>query len=387
MAATAVASAEVDAGRDTPWLEEVLTRSDPRFGGWLARAEELKLQILVTVVDRSATQWPRHELRVDAEYFYPASAIKLMLAVAALRTLNAAAEEPIDLSSLIRRCEPGRPGCEPPREDADEERAGDDARKHRRLRLGQEIRKMLTWSDNDSYNRLWDIVGHREANDAMAALGFSSVRFHHRMNAPAERSLRSMRTVVLRGGKKALVFKGRHSDYEPPPTPAAQLKVGQAYNDRGKLVEEPMSFAKKNYASLRELQRMLLSLLFPSHPDAAALALPDEQRQLLLDAMTERFDSEKNAAEHHPLSPGVLEVLPKDQVRYVGKSGRAYGFHMENAYIENRQSERGFLVTVTVYANPDGVLNDDDYGYDETTRPLLAAVGKALAGALLVSPR
>lgn len=384
-AASATTTASAVTPPERPWLERELERSDPRFAKWLADADALKLQILVTVVDPAASEWTRHELRVDAEYFYPASAIKLMLAVAALRTLNEAAAEPVDLTSLIRRCEPGRPGCEPPREDAEEKDAAeDDKRKHRRLRVGQEIRKMLSFSDNDSYNRLWDIVGHREANEALAALGFSSVRFHHRMNAPAERSLRTMRTVVLRPGDKALIFKGRNSDYKPPPTPAKQLNVGTAHNNRGKLVEEPMSFAEKNNASLHDLQRMLLSVLFPSRPEAAALELPEAQRELLIEAMTERFESDKHAAEHHPLTPGVLEVLPKDKVRYVGKSGRAYGFHLENAYIEHRDSKRALFVTVTVYANPNGVLNDDDYGYDETTRPLLAAVGKALAEALLV---
>ena len=31
-------------------------------------------------------------------------------------------------------------------------------------------------------------------------------------------------------------------------------------------------------------------------------------------------------------------------------------------------------------------LDDDDYGYDDTTRPLLAAVGKALTEVLLLDP-
>ena len=50
----------------------------------LADAETHKLQMLVTVVGKS--EWTTHELRVDAEYFYPASAIKTFLAVSALRT-------------------------------------------------------------------------------------------------------------------------------------------------------------------------------------------------------------------------------------------------------------------------------------------------------------
>ena len=41
------------------------------------------------------------------------------------------------------------------------------------------------------------------------------------------------------------------------------------------------------------------------------------------------------------------------------------------------------FVTVTVYANPNGILNDDDYGYDETTKPLLSSLGEVLTRELL----
>ena len=99
--------------------------------------------------------------------------------------------------------------------------------------------------------------------------------------------------------------------------------------------------------------------------------------------MTARLSSRKHAAEHGPLTPGVLEVLPLKRARYVSKSGRAYGFHLENAFIEDTKTHRGLFVTAVVYVNPNGVLNDDDYGYDDTSKPLLAALGEALTRALL----
>ena len=47
----------------------------------------------------------------------------------------------------------------------------------------------------------------------------------------------------------------------------------------------------------------------------------------------------------HRLAGAELEVLAARQVRYVNKSGRAYGFHLENAYVEDRESGRAFFVT------------------------------------------
>ena len=372
------------------WFERTLRASDPQLSAWLDQAESLRLQIVVTEVRPGTAPWPSYGFRVDAEYFYPASAIKTLLAVAALRTMNARGGEDIHPLTLIRRCRQGRPGCEPPSADEEEKKEGEESHdsedekpKHKKLRVGEELHKLLAYSDNDSYNRFWDIVGQREINEDVQALGLSSVRFHHRMDAPADRSRRTLRVALLPPGKAALVSKARQSDYQLPPTPAKRLLVGEAYND-GKLHQEPMSFAEKNYIPLGDLQRVQLSLLFPDRPEAAKLGLSEAQRGILIKAMTARLTSAGHAAVHHPFSPGALEVLPAERLRLVGKSGRAYGFHIDNAYIEDIESKRAFFLTATVYANPNGVLNDDDYGYKETSGPLLAAIGKAVTQALLV---
>jgi hypothetical protein len=366
------------------WVVRSLRASDSRFEGWLQRADELRLQILVTVVEPQPSGPPRlteHGYRVDAEYVYPASAIKTFLAVAALRTLRRLSEKAgaaVDGSTRIMRCREDRGGCKPPPADAKGRSEAEDA-EHERLWVGQEIRKLLSYSDNDSYDRLYDIVGHRELNVEMAALGFRTVRFHHRMNAPASRSRILRRVTLLPRGGRAIDIPRRISDFDPAPTPASRLDVGTAHlGERGR-VEAPMSFAAKNYASLRDMQRLNLSLLLPGHPGALDLGLDDAARKLLIEPMTGRLRPLRNAERHKPLLPGVLEVLPEQRVRYVGKSGRAYGFHLENAYVQDLESKRGMLVTVSVYANPNGVLNDDNYDYDDTTKPLLSALGKALA--------
>lgn len=381
-AASAVASSRA---AEPPWLDRTLRASDPRWEGWLAQAEALRLQILVTVVSENGA-WQTHAYRADAEYFYPASAIKTFLAVASLRVLSRKIDGDIPLGSRILRCAEKKPGCEPPKEDEDPEQPpGDEKRKHDpKIRVGDEIRKMLSYSDNDSYNRLYDIVGHAELNEEMRAMGFESVRFHHRMSAPAEESRATLRVLVRPPGMAGLELPKRTSTFEPAPTQATGLEVGTAYRDKRGLVEEPLSFANKNYVSLRDLQRINVSLLYPERKDAAPLGLSDEQRKHLLSSMTTSFKNKKHAAEHSPLSPGVLEAAPDEPIRYIGKSGRAYGFHLENAFVKNERNGRAFFVTATVYSNPNGVLNDDDYGYDETTRPLLASLGATLTRALLV---
>lgn len=374
-----------DAKPAEPWLATTLRESDPRWIDWLQQAESLRLQILVTPIAPDGTPSEPLELRVDAEYFYPASAIKTLVAISALRALSARAGGDIPLGTRIERCRDDKPGCQPPREDEDEEKDPDanGKRKHEKLRVGEEITKLLSYSDNDSYNRLFDIVGHRELNEDMVKLGLPTVRIHHKMNAPAERSRATPRVVLFPPGTKAITMPRRNSDLELPATPVGGLLVGNAYRDGKGLVEEPLSFATKNYVSLRDLQRINLSLISPGIPGALDLGISDAQKKHLIAAMTLVVRPTKRAADHGPLSPGVLDVLPPERIRYVGKSGRAYGFQLENTYIEDTKTHRAYFVTATVYSNPDGILNDDDYGYDEVTRPLLASLGQVLTKKLI----
>ncbi|MBI4957696.1 MAG: serine hydrolase, partial [Myxococcales bacterium] len=402
-ASAAPAGSALAAPRADDWVERALYASDPRFEAWLARAHELRLQILVTLVEPGAASWVTHGYRADAEYFYPASAVKVFLAVAALRALDERAGRPIAPGTRIRRCRPKRPGCEPPDPDVDdaeskqgeaskkgegESKQSDDPdapKKHEKLYVGEELAKLLTFSDNESYNRFWDVVGHRELNERMAALGFPAVRFHHRMDTPAERSKHTLRVLLSPPRGKGFEVRARDSDLVLAPTPAAELSIGTAYHDGRRRVDEPMSFAAKNYASLADLQRMVRALLFPERPDSVPLGLDPSEHKLLVDAMTAHLPGSARMNDHHPLAPGVLEVVPAERVRYVGKAGRAYGFLLDNAFVEDRTTHRGFFLTATVYANPDGVMNDDDYAYEELARPILKAVGAAIARAVFGS--
>ena len=384
-----------------PLLARTLRVGEPALGRFFDQAATLRLQILVTTVPPGGGPWATYGYRVDAEYFYPASAIKTFLAVAALRSMSKRAGGDIPPLTRIERCVDNHPDCDPPEVDEDDEdgadagapteapspdgKDADKRKKHKKLRVGEEIQKLLSFSDNDSYNRLFDIVGHRELNEQMAELGYGSVRFHHRMDTPAERSRRTLRVLLLPPGKRAIEIPARTSDFEPAPSPATDLLIGTGYHDGNRLIEEPMSFSRKNYVSLRELQRLNRALLFPEQEAGPPLGLSDKQRALILGAMTAKLGPERRVAEHYPLSPGVLDVLPADRVRYVAKSGRAYGFHLDNAYLEDRVSGRALFVTVTVYANPKGVLNTDDYGYDEISRPLLRALGAALTRTFLLA--
>jgi hypothetical protein len=179
-----------------------------------------------------------------------------------------------------------------------------------------------------------------------------------------------------------LVVPRRTSDFELDPTPVAGTSVGRAhYDDDGQLVARQAEFRFKNYVSLRDLQRLLLSIVDPSLPGATDTGLSTSERRFLFDALEQdprdsqnpRYQGERYAISHYkPIWRGVSREL-----RVISKGGRAYGFEVDNAYLAHRQSGRSMFIAIVAYANPNEIVNDDGYAYH-----LTASLFEAIAGEL-----
>jgi len=72
-------------------------------------------------------------------------------------------------------------------------------------------------------------------------------------------------------------------------------------------------------------------------------------------------------------------VIGAGNARVYDKTGEAYGFSIENAWVVDEATGRGFFLAATLYTNADGVLNDDAYEYDTIAHPFLADLGEAAA--------
>ena len=81
--------------------------------------------------------------------------------------------------------------------------------------------------------------------------------------------------------------------------------------------------------------------------------------------------------------PGLARVIPPAHLRIYSKVGCAYGNSVENTWIEDTRTGRGFALAAVVYTNPDGVMNDDEYAYETLAWPFLAAVAEVVARAVL----
>jgi len=365
---------------------EALLRADDRCASIVERAHEHRLQVMVavpSVAKDGRVTLQRSSFGDTQRYFYPASAIKLCGAVAALQHLNdynrkRGTELGFDSRLVI---EPRFDGDV--RVEADASNVVDQV-----LTVRHALRKLLIVSDNQAYNHCMDLCGLDNLNRAMWSAGFSSTRLWHRLSE--SRTLaenRQTRTVRV----DSVEFPAREAPIELRNDAFRDLQIGDGYMSRGRKVDGPMSFEDNNAISLLDLQDLLVEVVRPEI-DTGKRGFPEisvSQRSFFVKTMCELPRQSRNPVyddvEDHYCKfiwRGVSQVVPSQHLRVYNKVGRAYGFSIENAYVEDARTGDGFFIAVVVYTNPNGILNDNRYSYEEIADPFLDAVGEVVARAV-----
>ncbi|HVS03331.1 MAG TPA: serine hydrolase [Thermoanaerobaculia bacterium] len=368
-------------------LEDILA-SHPGLAPVLAAAREHRLQVVLGLVEEGADGRPvllQHRFRAGAEYLYPASTVKLFAAVAALERLAELRAEtglPIDQDTplVYHRLFAGE-------ERVDHDPSNSDGGA---VTVRHEIRKLFLVSDNEAFNRLYELVGQDRLAASLARAGLGEARIAHRLSEPrnAEENRTFPRIDFVGDG-----FVHTLPQRQSPPLPAAPavpgLQIGDAYVAGDETVQGAMDFSVKNRVALAALQRGLCMVV---RPDVACggpgYALADADRELLLEAMSQyprESDNPVYDPDEYPdawgkyLLPGVARVVSSERLRIYNKYGQAYGFTLDNAWVVDRGTGQSFFLAVALYTNADGVLNDDRYEYDEVALPFLADLGEAVA--------
>ena len=361
---------------------EALLRAQPeRFATVMADPAHYRVQIIYTQIDRDADNRPSfrsYRYRVNpAEYFYPASTVKLPAAVLALEKLErlglsrgttmltgAAA----DFQTTAERDETA-PGGLPS--------------------VAHYIRKIFLVSDNDAFNRLYEFIGQQEFNESLQARGFVNTRIVHRLELALD-PLQNQQTNPVRfvDGEVTLYEQDAvHSDRSYMGTQPELL--GKAEIVAGKYRRRPKDFAAKNAFPLQEMHDFLRTLLFPESVD--------DERRFRLSAEDYRFlyrqmsayaaDSGIDAySDRGAYLQGYVKFLMyggsaasiPERIRIFNKVGDAYGFLTDCAYVVDFENKVEFLLAATVYTNENQTFNDDDYEYDEIGQPFLANLGQAI---------
>jgi hypothetical protein len=350
----------------------------------LENEDKYHVQILYTQIDRHEDNSPvfrQFSYGLDDEkYFYPASTVKLPIAVLALEWLESQDVRGLSKESMMV---------------VDSVRASqipafiDSTSFSLMPSVGHYIKKILLVSDNDAYNRLYELLGQDYINERMKEIGLANTVINHRLSLPMSaeenRHFNPIRFLDFEG-QLILDLPARETSnvYANKGKPT----IGKAYYNSGELVNEPMDFTFKNKYALSDFHGTVMRLVFPGNfEDTERFRISEESRKFLLKYMSmlpgesdypsyelpEYYDSYskffKFGRDKNPI-PG--------QFRIFNKTGMAYGHLLDGAYFVDFENGVEFFVSAVIYVNENETLNDNQYEYDEVAFPFYEELGEYL---------
>ncbi|WP_200279638.1 serine hydrolase [Rhabdochromatium marinum] len=369
MLGCSLAPAASDVEGDSATLVRIL-RADPQLAPYLEAADRYRMQVLYTQIDRVAGQ-PRlttHSLRQDADFYYPASLVKLPVAIFALERLKALGLNRTDRFEIS----PANACSRYPPQACQTVQAC--------------IEQMFVFSNNTAYNRLFEFLGRDAINARLHALGYPGAiqgRFKSGCSGESGRTTGAIRFYDATGALRYQQPPQRSRSADPPSRD--DRRVGRQTRTALGLMDEPMDFSAKSYLPLGALHRMLIALVLPETlPKSQRFDLNASERAFLLNTMALRprdvGGPQADSFRKYLLIGGDARM--PESVEIINKVGLSYGFVSDVAYITaavpDCAAEVAFFLSATLYVNRNQVMNDAQYEYDTQGYPFMKALGQAI---------
>jgi hypothetical protein len=367
--------------KDTHLLKRMLLEDTAFLSRFTANGERYKIQIIYTQINRDSKNRPRFmdfSYHLDANrYFYPASSVKMPLAILALQRCRELGI-PVTASMLTDSSYAGQ-----------ELVVGDNSSANGLPSISHYIKKIFLVSDNDASNRLYEFLGQDYIHAELRRMGLPGAEIIHRLSIPlSEEQNRRTNPVKFLDEKGQLV-------YEQPEKRTARVYpersdfVGKGYMKEEKLVAEQMDFSKKNRFPLEDLHRMLQMVMFPEvFPKDQIPLLGENDYQLLYQYMSQfpresGFPAYDQKEFYDSYVKFFLFGTKKDaeipgHIRIFNKVGWSYGFLTDVAYVVDLKNQVEFFLSATIYCNEDEILNDDKYDYETIGLPFLERLGQVV---------
>ncbi len=366
------------------WLEELIRRqASPLLLSVLDQPDTFQYQFIYTQIDRDKNNRPHFKnyyLNVDKDrYFNPASMVKLPVALLALEKVRKLKKYGVDKYTTMLT-DSGY---------AKQTRVGWDSTSANGFpSVAHYVKKIFLVSDNDAYNRLYEFVGQHTLNQRLWQMGYKDVRITRRfvtMNEDQNRHTNPIRFI-----------KDQQVLYTQPPAFnedrfdfSKKILIGKAhYNRDDSLINAPMDFTTHNNFPLEDLQQVAQAALFPdATPSSKRFGLSNADYRFLYRYMSE-LPSESDYPSYDTseyfdsytkffIWKAGRSKLPS-YMRAFNKTGWSYGFLTDVSYIVDFKNKVEFMLSGVIYANQDGVLNDDKYEYETIGYPYFKELGSII---------
>ncbi len=372
-------------------LQDIIAANRGTFGEWAADPDKFEIQVLYSEIERGADgsvrlKTHRWGAADTSQYFYPASSVKLPVAVLALQHLRELGATGLGYQTPLFHGTGTAPASAPQTPSY-----ADPSSPTGLPTVEHYIRKIFLVSDNDAYNRLFEWLGPTYLNQALHRAGITGGRLQHRVGVSGFDTATHawLNPVRFANGYETLFQVGERHDryFDPLPQIKGQMR-GRGYtNYAGDLVEEPFDFSAKNYLSVRNLHDILLRAVLPEAvPAHQRFQLDSADYALLRLAMGQRPRESNTPAYDKPdnyVKFWIYGDQPEDtaipkRLRSYNKVGWAYGYLTDAAYIVDAETGAEFILVGTIYVNENGIFNDGVYEYETKGMPFFGELGRAV---------
>lgn len=367
-------------------LEKLIRQNRDSLAPWAEAPERYQVQILYTQIDRDADNRPSfttYRYGVDPKtYFYPASTVKMPVALLALERLRRLGVRGLDRDAAMKI------GADAPPQTPV---VTDPTAENLLPSVGHFVRRIFLVSDNDAYNRLYEWLGPEYINRTLREKGFGESRIIHRLSVSGFDTLgnRRLNPVTFYRGDTTLYYRGPAYSYFYDDLGLTGQVRGKAYqNDAGEIVPEPFDFRYKNFVSVQDLHDIVQRIVFPeSAPPEDRFELSAADRAFVLRAMGQRPrestypaypDQEDAYGKFWRFGDRGADFRMPDSVRVFNKVGWAYGYLTDAAYVVDFANGVEYLLTAVIHVNENETYNDGVYEYDSVGLPFFGRLGRLI---------
>lgn len=352
------------------FIENFLQQHPQKFQHILNHAKQYRLQIIYTQVDRenNKIKLNHYFYRKEAEFYYPASAIKLPITVLALEKLNTINNIDKNTQVYIK----ANQHCQTQQYEDKTSPTG-------HANIGNFIEKALILSDNNAYNRLYEFLGQAYINQRLEQLGYQGIIFR-RANPYCNYEDNKYTNAMTFYSKEPYQ---QPEQYNPKNYQHKQknMQAGKGFiDDTGKYIEKPMDFSQFNYFPLFELHNTLIQIIFPQ-TNIISFNITSQDYNYLkktLSTLPKNLSYPKN---NYPDNFRKYLLLGNQRklesyIDIYNKVGMAYGFLTDVAYIYDKKNNIEFFLSATIYVNSNEILNDGQYEYQSIGLPFMENLGR-----------
>jgi hypothetical protein len=383
---TALAACTTPLVENEFFIENLMKREPKKFQYFLDHADTLQIQIIYTQINRDSINRPNFKsfyFRADSNrYFYPASTVKLPMLLLALEKLNALQQQGFKVDKFT-------PVFHDSAYKGQFSVKRDTTARSRLPTLAHYGKKILVVSDNDAYNRLYEFVGQREANEQFRSKGYL-LKLFHRLERPLTPDQNRHTEPVRFVRNDSVIYRQAMLVNNDSIKPRRRVFKGKGFlkNDT-LLINKPFDFTYKNDYPLHEQQEILKAILFPQFVEPKRrFALTEGDRKFVMQYMSQlptetewppyKNDTTLYDAYCKFLMFGEEKNPIPTSIRIFNKVGDAYGYLIDNAYFVDFDKGIEFMLSVVINTNSDGIYNDGKYDYKTVGYPFLRDIGQSI---------